>query len=516
MPRLRRISAVRKEDLLARAKALRGSVDPLLPLLTSDAPADRFDRLRDELEEIRASRDDEGRLERFARRGDALARAYAGLLRYSLKPEAIVVATLPLPNGDIPYAPLARTEPAMEVAVQHSDEPARLLLGYMEWARRGFHFFATDDRLWCTGRSAEPPGAFRTAKIAELPYRLVEDPASQFRLCPHLASGEARPFLEVDWPGGHTGFRICDRCVKPDRHLLGSLTEGVATPDPSAEFPVRADLNVRCSAGSGCVHGRLPELSRSLRQSYERGRTADSEILREYLGEVRSRLERITDRTLVVNGVCHGADVRGFVDELKPTPTERRALEQVLNETTGYFSIDRATSGQALEQLWPAHFETIVRTIVEDPHESRRLIEELRGAPPGRVAELLKRVQRVREEHDVMQALPKYHSLTPVAAYVDRVARAFRTHGADGAGRVALGDLPQEGNGRNLAFALLLALGQADPHVWRFSETEQKSGHFLLEAARNLLSADPAAYHDALDRLLVSAGVAGWGARQPT
>lgn len=513
MPRLRRISAVRKEDLLQRAKALRGSVDPLLPTLARDAPSDRFDRLRGELEEVRESRDDEDRLERLARRGDPLARAYAGLLRFSLKPEAIAVVTFPLPGGDIPFAPLARTEPAMEVAVQHSDEPARLLLGYMEWARKGFHFFATDDKLWCTGRSAEPPAPVLAAKLTEIPYRLTEDAATRRRICPHLASHEARPFLEVDWPGANTGFRVCDRCVKPDRHLLGSLTDGIATPDPSAEFPLRADFNVRCTAGPGCVHNRLPDLSRAVRQSYERGRLADSELLREYLAEVRARLDRVTERTLVVNGTCFGGNVEGFLDALQPTPTERRVLERVLGETTGYFSIDRATSGQALEQLWPTHFETIVQTIVEDPRESRRLIEELRGAPPGRVAEMLKRVQRVREERDVMEALPKYQTLTPVAAYVDRVARTFRTQGADGATRVAVEYLPQEGNGRSLAFALLLALNQADPHMWRFSETEQKSGRFLLEAARSALTSPPDQYHDAMHRLFLAAGVADWGTR---
>src|SRR5579859_567642 len=147
MARLRRISAVRKEDLIDRAKALRGSVDSLIPKLTAECPTDRFDRLRSDLEEVRLARDDEGTLERLARRGDPLARAYAGLLKFYLTPEALIVATFPLPNGSIPYAPLARTEPEMEVAVQHSDAPERLLIGYLGWTKRGFHFFATNDRL---------------------------------------------------------------------------------------------------------------------------------------------------------------------------------------------------------------------------------------------------------------------------------------------------------------------------------------------------------------------------------
>jgi hypothetical protein len=513
MARLRRISAVRKEDLLDRAKALRGTVEPLLPRLTADCPTDRFDRLRAELEDVREARDDESRLERLARRGDPLARAYAGLLKFYAEPQTLVVATFPLPNGAIPYAPLARTEPEMEVAIQHSDAPERLLIGYLDWTRKGFHFFASSDRLWCTGRSDVPPGEFRATKIAELPYRLVAKTEQHWNGCTHLAEGEPRPYIEVGWTGAGTRFRVCERCVKPDRHLLSSLSDGIAVPDPASEFPVTAALNVRCRGGPECVHAHLPDLPRGLRQSYEKGRMGDEDLLRGYLSELRPRIERTSRPTFVVNGTCFGDDLEGFLAELHPTPVERRALETVLRETPGYFSIDRATAGQALEQLWPLHAETIVRSIVEDPHESQKLIDELRGAPPGRVAEILKRVQRHRMEHEVLEALPRYRGLTPQAEYVDRVARVYRTHGEADAERILLEFLPREGNVRGLAFALLLALGRAQSHNWQFSESEQKFGASLSDAARATLTVAPEAYHDALDRLFRAAGVAEWGTR---
>jgi hypothetical protein len=513
MARLRRISAVRKEDLIDRAKVLRGSIESLLPKLTADCPTDRFDRLRSELEEVRDVRDDKDRLERLARRGDALARAYAGLLKFFLTPEALVVATYPLPNGSIPYAPLARTEPEAEVAVQHSDDPARVLLGYLDWTRRGFHFFATEDRLWCTGRSPTPPREFRTAKMAELPYRFAADPQHHGFACPHLTEGEPRPYLEVDWPGADTRFRVCERCAKPDRHLLSSLSDGVAVPDPVAAFPVSAALNVNCRAGGDCVHARLPELPRGLRQNYERGRLGDADLLREYLAELRPRIERTSRSTLVANGTCFGANLAGFLDSLHPTPVERRALETVLQGTPGYFSIDRATAGQALEQLWPTHAETIIRSIVQEPRESQKLIDELRGAPPGRVAEILKRVQRLREEREVLGSLPQYRGLSPEAVYVDRIARIYRTQGATGAERALFEFLPREGNVRGLAFALLLALGRASGQTWQFSESEQKFGTYLREAASATLTAAPEGYHEALDRLFLAAGVAAWGTR---
>lgn len=513
MARLRRISAVRKEDLLDRAKVLRGSIEPLLPKLTPDCPSDRFDRLRLELEEVRAARDDEDRLERLARRGDSLARAYAGLLKFHLSPEALAVATFPLPNGSIPYAPLARTEPEAEVAVQHSDDPARVLLGYLDWTRKGFHFFATDDRLWCTGRSPTPPQEVRSAKISGLPYRLVADPKHSGFVCPHLAEGEPRPYIEVDWPGASTQFRVCERCAKSDRHLLSSLSDGVAVPDPGAAFPVSASLNVNCRAGAECVHAHLPDLPRGLRTNYERGRLGDADLLREYLAELRPRIERTSRATFVANGTCYGSNLAGFLDALAPTPVERRALETVLQETPGYFSVDRATAGQALEQLWPTHAEAIVRSIVQDPKESQKFLEELRGAPPGRVAEILKRVQRLREEREVLGSLPRYQNLSPEAAFVDRVARVYRTHGPGDAERTLFESLPREGNIRGLAYGLLLALDRVGGHSWQFSESEQKFGAFLKDAAGAALTAAPDAYHEALNRLFLAAGVAAWGTR---
>jgi len=52
MPRVRRGSGVREHDLLARAKVLRESVEPLLPRRTRECPPEKFDRLRADLEEV--------------------------------------------------------------------------------------------------------------------------------------------------------------------------------------------------------------------------------------------------------------------------------------------------------------------------------------------------------------------------------------------------------------------------------------------------------------------------------
>jgi hypothetical protein len=508
--RIRKGSEVREHDLVARAKLLRESVDPLLPRLGPECPRERFDRRRAELEEVREARDDAHRLERLSRWGDPLARAYAGLLRFYLEPKNLTVVAFPLPGGEVSYAPFARTDREAEVAVQQSDDPSRLLLGYLEWARKGFHFFATRRALFCTGLSSTPPPEFRAETVAELPYKLIENPTERRFECVHLHAGEPRPFLEVGWPGAGTAFRVCRRCVKSDRHLLSSISNGTASPDPSAEFPVSAEPNVRCRGGPECVHASLPPLPRGLRRDYELGKLADTGLLDAFAAELAPRIARTPRTTLIAGGVCYGDQLAPFLDALEPTPVERRALEAVLGTWEGPFEVDESRASRALEKLWSDHAETIVRTIVRDPKEARRLVEDTRSSP-GRVAELLKRAERSSEEKELLGTLPRYSRLAREAAWVDRIAREYRTHRETGAERAILQSLPTEGKERGLAYAFLRALGRENAHAWQFSETEREFGGALSDRARELLTAPSDQYHGALDRLLQAAGVADWG-----
>lgn len=513
MARIRKGSGVREHDLVARAKVLRESVESLIPRLTPDCPTDRFDRRRAELEEVREAKDDAKRLERMTRWGDPLARSLAGLLKFYLDPSSPSVVGFEGPSGEVSFAALARSDREAEVAVQQSDDPSRLLFGYLDWSRRGFHFFATRHALWCTGRSSQPPEEFRHEKYAEVPYRLVEHGPAHARVCVHLAADEPRPYLEVGWPGAGTTFRVCRKCAKDDRHLLGSLSDGAAVPDPSEEFPVRADLNVRCTGGPECVHASVPSLSRALTKRYELGRLSDSALLDEYLTEVRARIERTSRPTFVAGGVCYGDRRAEFLEALHPSVVERRALDAVFTSFDGYFEVDEPSASRALERLWAQHAETIVGSIVRDPEEARRLVEGARGAP-GRIAEILKRAQRQTDEREVLDALPRYRTLAREAEWLDRVARDHRTHGGAGAERTVLHSLPREGKERGIAYGVLIALGRANAHAWQFSDTEREFGAALADRARELLAAPPAEYHAALDRLLAAAGVANWGERE--
>jgi hypothetical protein len=233
-----------------------------------------------------------------------------------------------------------------------------------------------------------------------------------------------------------------------------------------------------------------------------------------YLDELRPRIERTGRRTLVAGGVCYGPDVDGFLGALSPSPVERRALSTILEDLRGVFEVDEPAASRALERLWGSHAEEIVGAVVPDPEEARRLVEEARGAP-GRIAEILKRLQRQSEERELLGTLPRYDRLAPEAAWADRIARAYRVQGESGAERTVMRTLPREGKERGLGFGFLLAIGRSSAHAWQFTPTEREFGTALQERIAGLLNAPAPTYHEALDALLRAAGVVDWGAIVP-
>jgi hypothetical protein len=509
--RIRRGSGGREGDLLQRAAELRKSVDWLLPELGDDAPHDRFDRLRGELEEVRTAKDDSARLAKLGGGWrEPLTRALAGLLRFYLDPETPVVTTARFPAGEISFAVLNGAPSEAHIAVQFGDDRRRLLLGYLTWARKGLHFFATEDRLYCTGKNPSPPAAFRTSRVDDLPYRVQPGARAGTYLCAHLRAGERRPFVGVEWIGAGMTVRVCDRCARDDRQILGSLSSGLAVPDPEGAFAVDASLNVQCDEPSTCTHGRLPEIPRGLRRDYLFGRSSDSALLRGYLEVAHERLDRSSNPLFVAGGICYRSDWQGFLTALSPTPEERKALENILPTVTGYFEIEEATASRALERLWPGHADAIVAAIVPDADRARTLVREAK-ANPGRVSDLLRRAAREAHEQALLNSLPRYNELSSEARLADGVARVHRTQGGPEAVKWLLQELPREGKVRGIAFGLLVALGQDAQHRWQFTDTEQKFGASLAPAADALLKAPPESYHAALEGLLGRAGVAHWG-----
>ncbi len=529
MPRIRTTSGGREGELLARARALRKEPSLLLPRLAKGIPTGPFDKVERDLMAVQEAKKDLAELKRLSGKGEDLARAYAGLLYYAEERPNVLAIVARHPTGDIPYLPLANSSKESQIAVQYYDDPRRLLLGYVHLARGGFfggggfHFYALEDGILCTGKEADPPPEFVRAALEQLPYRLAppvpKDAASGGRteggnvlVCQHLARGDAAAHLLVRWRSVGRTLKVCERCAREDAHLVASLSESMAIPNLEGEFEVDAVLPVRHQHEGSCPLARLPDLPPSLEKRYRAGKMSDAELLKAYREEVDRVLDGVRSTVLVAGGRCYQDDVGKFLDALEPTPAERRALTKVLPHVGHPLISPEARAGKVVELLWKDHALDLLRAAGASEEEARRRETEARNAP-GRASEVLNRVaQQVREEAAVAQ-LPAYRGLVPEAELADRLARLLRTAGAAEVERRISRESPPEGKVRGITWAFLLALGKEGSQAWRFSDTEKEFGAALAPAARRLLEASSSEYHEALNALLLEAGIPTWGER---
>ena len=509
-------SGVREHDLVARAKVLRESVDSLLPRLTATPLTTGSTVFGPTWRRSGSARDDARRLEKMARRGDSIPRAYAGLLAFYLDPKTPTVVAFPLPGARSRSPPSPRRTARRRSPSSSRTTPADCSSGTWSGPGRASTSTPPARRSGAPAALRDPPGrrlwpsGLRSSRTAPSPTRAAT--CSRVRISPPTRRAPTWRSAGRAPIGRSASAR---KCAKDDRHLLSVLSDDAAVPDPASAFPVEVELNVECRGGPECVHADLPPLPKKLRRDYEFGRLSDAALLDAYRTEVRPAIEGTRRTTLVAGGICYGEKMGDFLDALHPTAVERRALEAALAGSRGYFEVDEPAASRALERLWPQHAEEIVGAITEDETEARRALQEARDAP-GAIAEILKRAQRRGEERELLEALPHYSRLTNEAAWVDRVARAYRTHREAGAERTLLQTLPREGKERGLAYAFLLALGRASSHAWQFTPTEQEFGASLAGPARTLLDSAASGVRRRAGRVAAECRRRRLGVREPT
>jgi hypothetical protein len=520
MPRAHKTTGAKEEALLKKARELKRDPSPLLPALSDECPTAPFDRIRSDLTKVKESADDVEALKKYMVRGENLARAYAALLYFAEERPEAVMAVVAHPTGTIPYLTLGTASPEGQIAVQYYDDPRRLLLGYANLAKAGlfggggFHFYALERRVVCTGKEARPPAEFISATIARLPYKLLpmESKGLKKRVCAHLQRGETLPFLEISWAAAEMTFNICRKCVREDAHLLASLLESMAVPNPDEIFEVKVEYPLEHKhQGQPCQVWSFPAMSASNEKRYRKGKISDSELLGEYLKECEGALLASSGALFVAGGRCFGSDAKAFVDDLSPTAAERKALTEVVGTISSPLLVTERTAGKALEALWKDHAQELVEAMGVTGEEEMRLVKEFSNSP-GRVSELLERLYRKERERAVLSSLPEYSDLVPEAQFCIEISRLYRTQGDTFVEQRLASSLPESGKERGLAWGFLLAMGKAaERHEWRFTNTEKEFGEALSPAALKLLKASPEEYHSALSELLSAAGVTAWG-----
>ena len=113
-----------------------------------------------EIEKVISKREDRKWLHKrmAARKGDVIARAFAGSLAAAHEEEFETVAVFKHPvYGSSSFIRRGSGRPAHLLGFQMHSNPNLRLLAWEELARSGYWFFAWDDKLICTGVNASPP-----------------------------------------------------------------------------------------------------------------------------------------------------------------------------------------------------------------------------------------------------------------------------------------------------------------------------------------------------------------------
>lgn len=508
----RTATKLQEGDLVRRAGELMKDPGLIIPRCGGKCVINCFLFTRMAVRSVHRRRKDKKALERLCERGNELARAYAGTLLLAHTKKAPFLPVLKTNFGDFPYAKRGSAGKEALAAVQHYNHPVvRLLWHYRRAVSKGIYIFSDGEGMLCTGKRPVPPEGFLKGVAEELEVRRDGDVYS----CPHIAAADARkgfgdvPYFRLHWPAAGLLFAMCRRCVGKRGGPLGVLLSRCSAPKPAREFRVRVVARPACMASKGaakcpsCILPRMEPDAATMKE-YFGGKVKDADLMDSEAKRYPGLLSESVKGFHIAGWDCYGSDRDAFVGALRPSEVERKAVTALLGSGIGPVISEGASAGKLLAAHWAKHGRELLKAAVGDdvPEELLRR----KAATPEDVARLLRdaseSAKRKGEEN-----LPRYGSLPEDVEGAEAAARAFRRGKRDEAMRLL--DRAEGMKPKSIAYALLLAMGQAKGRDWRYSKEEREFGEHLRDAAARLLECPPEEYHEALVELVQLAGVSG-------
>jgi len=504
-----------ERELVHRAELLAKDPGRALPKIVPPCTKDPFAGVRKKMEAISRFADDDKKLERLAKRGDNIVRAYAGTLMLAAAGKAPYLATINLPQGEVMYAMRGKVPKEKLAGMQWFDHPRYRLLLYLDLAvrRPHLHFYSTKDVLYCSCKEPRPPAEYIQFAMSQPRANLTQANEGLWT-CPHVDPSAVKAgkavdgtYLRLEWRSGKQVIGLCSRCAKSSKdNTLGSISAHMAVPRLEDDFDVQ--VLHRLEGAEDCqLWNELStmKVDRDHIHEYVEGTLDDPGLIETHVTAVMDRLREHRGRHFVLEGRTFCEDADAFLEALSPSTEERLALEAILPQLDTPLVLDRATPSKVLTELWDEHGEEALSAVVDG---DERLMEkylkhqDVQSSPSN----VLKRALVEHRKGTIISRLPDYGRLPMVARFADKVARAYRTTGTEGALRTVEKERGSEKRIKPVAYAFLLALGKEASKKWQYDRTDIDFANFLQPKARDLLEAEPGDYHDALQALLAATG----------
>lgn len=490
---------VLEKALVERAQQLRDNPDIFFPECQDHD--DHYLKYKVRFEKIARYSDNEKKLAALARWGDQLSRAFAVSLSIALAKKVPYLATTNVRGREASFVYNRKVRKEILVGVQYYDDPDLRLLAFARIAKlRRLFLYSMKNNFICTGREDKPPLRYVSEVLALTKYPLTR--RGESFLCVHC-EGEGVPFLRISWLSPGIEVLVCESCAKKE-NTYQALTRRFLSYDPKRSFRVEIHPNYLCEEGEDCSLNSLTSPPSELVSNYLEGGISDTELIEGHIEHLQRNVP-FEERILALGNRCYGKDTASFIDALNPSKVERKALEIVLEKVGGSIVTESATPNKVLMKYWEEYGVDVLESIVGDRSLARSVFDKgnrKRETPAKMLQAAISKAKRKAIE----SALPEYSGLPPLAAFADRVSRAYKTDGKESAIKEATKETSKDTKIRSVKYAFLLALDSATGREWQFTKEQLDFGRFLRRYAEKLMKSEGEEYHSSLEQLLRASG----------
>ncbi len=497
---IRAAPKVQEKELIRKAKELRKRPEVLVPECSAEyCPRCPFDLLRERLIRVSQAADDEAVLERYARRGHPLVKAYAATLLVALQGKAPYMAPAKTPYGTVLYALRGKAHREKLVGVQYYDVPELRLLTIGDMARkRRLHVYSLMDGMITTCRDDRPPEEFVEESLRKT--RIAFSHQEDEYVCPH---GEEDPAVVLDWLGAGVKLVVCRRCGPPKENMPSFLGQRMIVPSLPDSFDVYIRPNLWCSEEE-CTFGGDHSLEGSNVDSYLAGKMSEEQLIGKTLEDMIPE-KATSDGLFVVGHQCFEEDYHSFLKAMKVSSELLPAFQELKGHVGDGLVVPEASVSKLVDALDRDQQAHLLKTLLEDEEMAEAMLEAAESEGQS-MDDVLVEALETRKDMMVLSNVPTWDNLPPLATMADGVARTYKTKGKTEAALVAGKGLQGETTQKILSLALLQGLDAASGKKWMFRQEERQLADFLTPMVEDLLRAEGDRYIEALQRLLTASG----------